>query len=109
MIYVEQLIGPETVNTMPRETIEALEDPGQITSTLEQAVDDARRTLENFDNAGVDYQEVVDALEREGVQKFADSFKELFEGVCPRRGRVEVGRGIELRFAAPPRRLVAVA
>ena len=85
MIYVEQLIGPETVNTMPRETIEALQDHGQITSTLEQGVDDARRTLENFDNAGVDYQEVVDVLEREGVQKFADSFKELFEGVSAKR------------------------
>ena len=85
VIYVEQLIGPETVNTMPRETIEALQDHGQITSTLEQGVDDARRTLEYFDNAGVDYQEVVDALEREGVQKFADSFKELFEGVSAKR------------------------
>ena len=85
VIYVEQLIGPETVNTMPRETIEALQDHGQITSTLEQGVDDARRTLENFDNAGVDYQEVVAVLEREGVQKFADSFKELFEGVSAKR------------------------
>lgn len=85
VIYVEQLIGPETVNTMPRETIEALQDHGQIHSTLEHGVDDARRTLERFANAGVDYQDIVDVLEREGVQKFADSFKELFEGVSAKR------------------------
>jgi transaldolase len=85
VIYVEQLVGPETVNTMPRETIDALQDHGQIASTLEQGVDDAHRTLDRFAKAGVDYQEVVDVLEREGVQKFADSFKELFEGVSAKR------------------------
>ncbi len=85
VIYVEQLIGPDTVNTMPRETIEAFQDHGQIDDTLEQGVDDARRTLESFAQAGVDYQEVVDVLEREGVQKFADSFKELFTGISAKR------------------------
>jgi transaldolase len=85
VIYVEQLVGPETVNTMPRETIDALQDHGRIASTLEQGVDDAHRTLDRFAKAGVDYQEVVDVLEREGVQKFADSFKELFEGVSAKR------------------------
>jgi transaldolase len=90
VIYVEQLIGPETINTMPRETIEALQDHGQIDSTLEQGVDDARRTLESFAKAGVDYQEVVDVLEREGVQKFADSFKELFAGVSAKREEIAV-------------------
>jgi transaldolase len=70
-----------SVNTMPRETIDALQDHGQIASTLEQGVDDAHRTLDRFAKAGVDYQEVVDVLEREGMQKFADSCKELFEGV----------------------------
>ena len=85
VIYVEQLVGPETVNTMPRETIDALQDHGRIENTLEQGVDDARRTLEGFAQAGVDYQEVVDVLEREGVQKFADSFKELFEGISAKR------------------------
>jgi transaldolase len=90
VIYVEQLIGPETVNTMPRETIDALQDHGQIGSTLERGVDDARRTLESFAKAGVDYQEVVDVLEREGVQKFADSFKDVFEGVSAKREQLAV-------------------
>jgi transaldolase len=85
VIYVEELVGPETVNTMPRETIEALQDHGRIESTLEQGVDDAHRTLEAFAEAGIDYDDVVAVLEREGVDKFADSFKELIQGVADKR------------------------
>ena len=80
VLYVEELVGPDTVNTMPRETIEAVLDHGRIERTLDRDVDDARRTLERFAQAGIDYDDVVEVLEREGVQKFADSFKELFTG-----------------------------
>jgi transaldolase len=85
VIYVEELVGPATVNTMPRETIEALQDHGRIESRLEQGVDDARRTLEDLAQAGIDYDDVVAVLEREGVKKFADSFKELIDGVAGKR------------------------
>jgi transaldolase len=85
VLYVEELIGPETVNTMPRETIEALQDHGQVQDTLERDVDEARRTLEAFAQAGVDYDDVVAVLEREGVDKFANAFKELFDGVAAKR------------------------
>jgi transaldolase len=85
VIYVEELIGPETVNTMPQSTIEAILDHGRIERTLDRGVDEARRTLERFAQAGVDYEDVVEVLEREGVQKFADSFTELFEGVDAKR------------------------
>jgi transaldolase len=85
VVYVEDLVGPETVNTMPRETIEAVQDHAHIESTLERDVDGARRTLEAFAEAGVDYDDVVAVLEREGVQKFADSFRELIEGVAAKR------------------------
>jgi transaldolase len=85
VIYVEELIGPETVNTMPLETIEAFEDHGELADTLEQGVDEARQTLEALAQAGIDYDDVVETLEREGVQKFADSFKELLEGVAAKR------------------------
>ncbi len=84
-LYVEELVGPETVNTMPRETIEAVQDHGEIRRTLDQDVDDAKRTLEQFARAGIDYDDVVEVLEREGVDKFADSFKELIEGVAAKR------------------------
>jgi transaldolase len=88
VIYVEELIGPNTVNTMPRETIENFLDHGRVENTLERDVDGAKRTLEEFAQAGVDYDDVVAVLEREGVEKFADSFKQLFEGVASKRDQL---------------------
>jgi transaldolase len=88
VLYVEELIGPSTVNTMPRETIEAFQDHGRAEPTLEHGVDDARRTLERFAAAGIDYDDVVAALEREGVQQFADSFKQLLDGVAGKRDQL---------------------
>jgi transaldolase len=85
VIYVEELIGPGTVNTMPRETIDAFQDHGGVEPTLERDLDGARRTLDELANAGVDYGDVVAVLEREGVEKFTKSFKELFEGVSAKR------------------------
>jgi transaldolase len=82
VMYVEQLIGPETVNTLPPETIKAFEDHGDVARTIDDDVDRAKRTLRAFSDAGVDYDDVVATLEREGVQKFADSFKELTEAVA---------------------------
>jgi transaldolase len=85
VIYVEELIGPDTVNTMPRETIEAFEDHGKVENRLEQDVDGARRTLEAFEAAGIAYDDVVETLEREGVEKFAKSFQQLFADVENKR------------------------
>jgi transaldolase len=85
VLYVEELIGPHTVNTMPRETIEDFQDHGRVEPTLERDLDGAKRTLEAFADAGVDYDDVVAVLAREGVEKFAKSFKELFDGVAAKR------------------------
>ncbi len=88
VLYVEQLIGPNTVNTMPRETIEDFQDHGRVEPTLERDIDGARRTLERFADAGIDYDDVVAVLEREGVEKFADSFHKLFDGVAAKRDQL---------------------
>jgi transaldolase len=88
VMYVEELIGPETVNTMPEETIEAFQDHGVVALTLERDLDEAKRVFERIAEAGVDYDDVVAVLEREGVQKFADSFAELLEGVSAKRGEL---------------------
>ncbi len=88
VLYVEELIGPETVNTMPEETIEAFQDHGEVALTLEQDVDEAKRVFERIAEAGVDYDDVVATLEQEGVQKFADSFAELIDGVEAKRGEL---------------------
>jgi transaldolase len=87
-LYVEELVGPDTVNTMPRETIEAVEDHGVIERKLDQDVEGARRTLERFGEAGVDYDDVVATVEREGVEKFAKSFRELFADLEAKRDQL---------------------
>jgi transaldolase len=86
VLYVEELIGPQTVNTMPEETIQAFQDHGRVSLTLEQEVDEAERLLDEIAGAGVDYESVVKTLEEEGVQKFADSFSELLDGIKAKRG-----------------------
>ena len=88
VLYVEELIGPTTVNTMPEETIQAFQDHGRVAETLEQGLDEARRTFERLEEAGVDYDDVTLTLEREGVEKFADSFSELLEGIRAKSGEL---------------------
>ena len=88
VMYVEELIGPETVNTMPLETIEAFQDHGVVADTLAQGLDEARALLDQLAAAGVDYDDVTDTLEREGVQKFADSFEELLDGIRAKRSEL---------------------
>ena len=88
VLYVEQLIGPETVNTMPKETIAAFQDHGEVRLTLEEGLDEARRLFDELAEVGVDYDDVTRVLEEEGVQKFADSFEELLEGVRAKRAEL---------------------
>ena len=88
VLYVEELIGPETVNTMPQETIEAFQDHGKIAETLTQGIDEARKLLDELAGVGVDYDDVVETLEQEGVQKFSDSFAELLDGIRAKHGEL---------------------
>jgi transaldolase len=76
-IYVEELIGADTVNTMPEETIRDFQDHGKPAPRLELGLVEARRLLDQLAAAGVDYEDLTDTLEREGVEKFSASFDEL--------------------------------
>ena len=81
-MYVADLIGPDVVNTMPLDTIEAFQDHGVVVpDTLTTGVDEARQLLADLAAAGVDYDDVTDTLEAEGVGKFADSFHDLLAGI----------------------------
>jgi transaldolase len=75
--YVEELIGPETVNTMPETTLRAFADHGVVASTLERGLADAHLLLERLARAGIDYDAVVEKLESEGIEKFVASFAEV--------------------------------
>ncbi len=88
VIYVEELVGPDTVNTMPRATVEAVLDHGEIRDSLEEDVEGSRKVLADLEAAGIDYDDVVDTLEKEGVEKFAASFKELFADIESKRDQL---------------------
>jgi transaldolase len=88
VLYVDELIGPETVNTMPEETIQAFQDHGEVALTLEQGIEEAKRLFDQLAEVGIDYDDVTRVLEEEGVQKFADSFSELLDGIAAKRGEL---------------------
>ncbi len=89
VLYVEELIGPDTVNTMPEETIAAFQDHGEVDGdAVAKGMKKAHKLLEELAEVGVDYDDVVLTLEQEGVQKFADSFAELLDGVRAKRETV---------------------
>ncbi len=81
-IYVDELIGPDTVNTMPEETIVAYQDHGGPRPRLESDLGDAHALLGELASAGVDYDDLTETLEREGVQKFADAFDQLLSALA---------------------------
>ena len=85
VLYVEELIGPDTVNTMPAETIAAFQDHGVVADTLTHGVDEAHALFSELAAAGVDYDDVVDTLEREGIEKFSESFRTLRAGIDAKR------------------------
>jgi transaldolase len=80
-IYVDNLVGPDTVNTMPKKTIEAVMDHADIKPTLEENVEEAKQLLKRLREAGLDYEDVTDILEKEGIQKFGDPFNEMLEEI----------------------------
>jgi transaldolase len=80
-LYVEELIGADTVNTMPEETVRDFQDHGKPAPRLEQGVEQAKRLLAELAAAGVDYNDLTDTLEREGVEKFSASFDELLQAL----------------------------
>ena len=85
-MYVDNLVGPHTVNTLPDATIEAFEDHGRLARTVDDDVDEARRTLDRLADAGVDLDDVSRVLEDEGVAAFAKSFDELMTALETKAG-----------------------
>jgi transaldolase/glucose-6-phosphate isomerase len=79
VMYVEPLIGPDTVNTMPQQTLSAFRDHGTARATLEEGLDEARRTLDRLAAVGIDMDAVTDRLLAEGVDAFSASFDKLVE------------------------------
>ncbi|HET7685995.1 MAG TPA: transaldolase [Candidatus Limnocylindria bacterium] len=85
VLYVEQLIGPDTVDTMPTETIAAFLDHGRLARMLDRDVDDARAALRAVEALGIPMRRVTDELIAEGVASFGKSFDELIASIESQR------------------------
>jgi len=85
VLYVEELIGPQTVDTMPLDTIEAFNDHGRLARTLDQGTDEARDLLRQVEQQGISMQTVTDELIDEGVAAFGESFDELIQAIDAQR------------------------
>jgi len=87
--YVDELIGPDTINTMPEATLTAFKDHGKVRITIGQGMDEAGEVLRELSSLGISMKEVTDQLEKEGVKAFADSYFALLDEIRKRIGRIK--------------------
>ncbi|HVX17991.1 MAG TPA: transaldolase [Acidimicrobiales bacterium] len=90
-MYVDRLIGPETVNTLPEATIDAFEDHGALARTVDADPADARAALDKLASVGVELEDVARTLEDEGVASFSKSFDELLTSLTTKANSLQAG------------------
>jgi transaldolase/glucose-6-phosphate isomerase len=88
VLYVEELIGPNTVNTMPPATLEAFRDHGKPRDSLEENIDDAKRVLAELERSGISLDAITADLVEDGVKLFADAADKLYGAVAHKRAAV---------------------
>jgi transaldolase len=81
-LYIDELIGPQTVTTMPPQTVDAFRDHGRVAPTLEQGLDQARLLMEFLAELGIDMDQITEQLQEEGVRAFAASFDDLMATIA---------------------------
>ncbi len=96
-LYVDQLIGPDTVNTLPDATLEAFLDHGTLGRTVDADPDAAQAILDRVTDVGVDLEEVAHRLEDEGVSAFVKSFEDLLESLTATADRLTEGSPLDSR------------
>ncbi|HLZ63617.1 MAG TPA: transaldolase [Ktedonosporobacter sp.] len=92
VLYAEELVGPDTVDTMPLETIEKFYDHGIVRYSIADDIPGAKKTLADLEQLGIHYAQVTQQLQDEGVQKFADSFHQLFAGIESKKQAIKSGQ-----------------
>jgi transaldolase/glucose-6-phosphate isomerase len=100
--YVEALIGPNTVDTLPPQTLVAFNEHGRVALTLEQGLDEAKAEMAELASLGVSIDEVTARLEREGVDSFAASFDSLMAGIAEKRDAVLADRDVRQSVSLGP-------
>jgi transketolase len=89
VMYVEPLIGPRTISTMPESTIASFADHGRVANTLEQGVDAARTVMAELERIGIEFRCVADELENDGIQKFIEPYDEVMALLDARRHKLQ--------------------
>src|SRR6201987_5839298 len=99
VLYVEELIGPDTVNTVPPATLDAFRDHGKVRDSLEENIEDARRVLEELEKSGISLDAITAELVKDGVKLFADAADKLYGAVAHKRATV-LSAGIDAQKLA---------
>ncbi|WP_027524657.1 bifunctional transaldolase/phosoglucose isomerase [Bradyrhizobium sp. Ec3.3] len=99
VLYVEELIGPNTVNTVPPATLDAFRDHGKLRDSLEEKVEEAARVLEELERSGISLAEITEELVKDGVKLFADAADKLYGAVASKRATV-LGTAIDRQHLA---------
>jgi transaldolase len=86
-LYIEELIGPETVTTVPDATIDAFRTDGAVAPTLTAGIEEARERLASLAELGVDLDAITAALERDGVEQFARAYEDMIAAIAEKRAR----------------------
>ncbi len=94
VLYVEELIGPNTINTVPPATLDAFRDHGKPRDSLEENIEDARRVLAELDKSGISLDAITAELVKDGVKLFADAADKLYGAVAHKRATV-LGAGLD--------------
>lgn len=81
VIYVENLIGKDTINTLPMETIDAFRDHGKVEDTLIEGIDEANKVMDDVKNLGINIDDITQKLEEEGIEKFNDAYDKLLKSI----------------------------
>src|SRR6516165_10015438 len=102
VLYVEELIGPDTINTMPPVTMDAFRDHGKLRDSLEENVEGARAVLAELERSGISLDAITAELVADGVRQFADAADKLYGAVASKRTTV-LGAGIDRQRLAPGR------
>ena len=89
VMYVEPLIGPDTINTMPNQTIAAFADHGTVRETVQEGLDKAQTIMQSISQLGIDFHLVTEQLLNEGIQKFIDPFDSLMDAINTKCGLMQ--------------------
>lgn len=108
VLYVEELIGPSTVNTIPPATFNAFREHGRLRVSLTEEVENAADTMENLERVGISMKAVTDTLLDEGVRQFADAFAQLLKATGSRKSAESAPKINSISYRLPPKLSAAV-